>query len=211
MFKDSLAIDKFLGQESGGGNHGKTSVLEFLGLHLEELSWVRGLQAKRIESKVSWDVVITQESWLVNRDVLGLDPANLSTIKFGVGDTDTQDQPEGGVDLGQVGDGRSSDLAVEDESLGLDGFTNEEADAGKHGNTSVGKLSLTVSLEGSFVSLGGETKRVEEASWLDGSRDGVDRESWNNRGSNLGGSLAEEGGDRGGKEGKGGGGLHFVY
>merc|ERR1712232_1019642 len=164
VLNDSLAVNKFLGQESSGGKHSKTSILKLLGLHFEELFWVLGLQAKRIESKVSWNVVLTQKSWLVKWDVLRLDPANIGAVKLRASDTDSQDQPEAGVDLSKVGDGRSGDLAVEKEGLGLDGFANEEADGCKHGNTSVGKLGLTVPMEGSFIGLLGKAKRVEKTS-----------------------------------------------
>mmetsp|Transcript_44778 Transcript_44778/g.108171 ORF Transcript_44778/g.108171 Transcript_44778/m.108171 type:complete len:270 (-) Transcript_44778:56-865(-) len=210
VFNDSLAVDKFLGQEASSGKHSKTTVLKLLRLHLKELFWVFRLQAKRIESNVSWDVVITQKTWFVDRDILGLDPADFGTVKLSTGNTDTQDQPEGGVDLSKVGDGGSSDLAVEDESLGLDGFANEEADGGKHGNTSMGKLCLTVSLEGSFIGLLSETKRVEKTSGRDGSWDGVDgKGQWGNV-LLCDWSLGEEGSSWGGKKGKSGGDLHVV-
>ena len=86
-------------------------------------------------------------------------------------------RPPNIFDLGQVGDGRSSDLAVEKEGLGLNGFTNKETNGGQHGNTSVGKFGLTVSLQGAFIGLGGETKRIEKTHWLEGSWDRLNCES----------------------------------
>jgi hypothetical protein len=41
----------------------------------------------------------------------------------------------------------------------------------------MGEFSLTVTLEGVLVGLGGETKRVEETNRGEGTRDGINRES----------------------------------
>jgi hypothetical protein len=60
VFNDSLSVNKFLGQESGCSKHGKTTVLKFLGLHRKEFIRIQGLQAKRVEIEVSWDVGLTQ-------------------------------------------------------------------------------------------------------------------------------------------------------
>jgi hypothetical protein len=58
----------------------------------------------------------------------------------------------------------------------------------------VGQFCLTVTLQGGFIGLGGETKRIEETDGGKGTGDGVDR----------------EGRCRSGKKGKSGGDLHFV-
>jgi len=177
VFKDSLSIDKFLGQETSGTNHGQTSVLEFLGLQDCKLRSVLRLQAKRVESKVSWDVVGTEKAGLVNGDILGFNPADLGTLGLSTGNTSSQKDPEDRVDLSQVGDGRSSDFSVEKESLALDGLSDKEPNGGKHGNTSVGQFSLTVSLQSGFIGLGGKSSRIPESNWLERTDDGVNRES----------------------------------
>lgn len=46
VFKDTLSVDKLLGHKTGGGKHGKTSVLKLLSLHGFELNRVVGLQAE---------------------------------------------------------------------------------------------------------------------------------------------------------------------
>lgn len=46
VLEDSLAVDKFLSHETGGGEHGETSVLELLGLDQLKLDRVRGLEAE---------------------------------------------------------------------------------------------------------------------------------------------------------------------
>ena len=148
VFQDSLAVNQFLGKETGGGNHGQAAVLQFLGLQFGEFSRVFGLQAKRIESQVTRDVFLTQKTRLVNGDILGFDPADFGTDSFGLGNTGTQEEPEDGVDLGEVGDGRSRDFSVEKNGLAFDGFSNKETNSGKHGNASVGELGLTVSEDG---------------------------------------------------------------
>ena len=176
MFNDSLSVDQLLGEETSGGEHGKTTVLEFLGLHELEFSGVFGLEAEGIESEVTRDVGGTEKTGLVKGDVLGFDPADFGTDGLGLGNTGTEEQPEDGVNLGEVGDGRASDLTVEENSLALDGFTDEETDGGKHGNTSMGQFSLTVSLEGSFIGLGSEAEGIEETNGGKSTGDGVDGE-----------------------------------
>jgi hypothetical protein len=83
MLKDSLSIDKLLSHETSGSKHGKTSVLELLRLHLEELGRVDGLQAKRIETEVSWETVIAEKSGLGDGDIIGLVPAYDGTLGIG--------------------------------------------------------------------------------------------------------------------------------
>ena len=176
MFKDSLSVNEFLCQESRGGKHGKTSILQFLGLHSGEFLRVSGLQAKGVEVQVTRDVFITEESGFGDRDVLGLDPADFGAGGLGLGNTSSQEDPEDGVDLGEVGDGRARDFSVEEDSLALDGFADKETDGGQHGNASVSELGFTVSLKGHFIGLGGETSRVEKTNRGKGTGDGVDSE-----------------------------------
>merc|ERR1711966_87478 len=89
VLDDSLSVGKFLSQKSGGSKHAKTSVLEFLGLHDLDLFGILGLQAKRIKTNITWGVFGTHKTCLVNRDVLGLNKADLGTLGLGTGNTGT--------------------------------------------------------------------------------------------------------------------------
>ena len=208
MLKDSLSVSKLLSQETSGGKHGKTSVLEFLSLHLEELSRVGGLKAKRIETDVSGHVVIAKKSGLADGDILGFDPANGGTLLLSGTNGNGEGDPESNGDLGQVSDGRAGNLGVEKERRSLNLLADEETDDGKHADTSVGKFSLTVTLEGGLIGLLGESEGVEKSHRGKGTGDGVDGESQGRR--LLGGSAGGEGGGRTGRESEEGGGeLHF--
>ncbi len=132
MFNDSLSVNEFLGQESGGGKHGKTSVLEFLGLEKGEFLRIFGLESERVESDVTRDVVGTEKTGLVDRDVLGLNPSDGGTLLLRGTNGDGQKQPERDRDLGKVGDGRSGNLGIEKEGASFDGFTDKESDGGEH-------------------------------------------------------------------------------
>jgi hypothetical protein len=208
MLKDSLSIGKLLSHEASGGKHGKTSVLEFLGLHLEELGRVLGLQVEGVETEVSWQIVVSEKSGLGDGDILGLDPADGGTLLLGGTNGNSQSNPESDRDLGQVGDGRASNLSVEKERRTLNLLTDEETDSGKHGNTPVGKFSLTVTLEGGLIGLLGESEGVEKSHGLKGTGNGVDGESQGRR--LLGGSAGGKGGGRTGRDSdEGGSELHF--
>jgi hypothetical protein len=132
VFENSLSIDEFLGHESGSGKHGKTSVLEFLGLHELEFLLVFGLEVEGIEADVSRKVSFTEKTRLVNGDILGFDPTDGRTLLFGSTDADHKGQPERNRNLRQVGDGRSGDLGIEKEGASLNGFSGEETDGGEH-------------------------------------------------------------------------------
>ena len=208
MLDDSLSINQFLGHESGGGQHGKTSVLKLLSLKEGELGGILRLQVQGIETNVTRDVALTKETRLVNGDILGFNPANLGTGGFSLGNSGGQDQPEDGVDLRNVGDGRAGDLTVEKGGLSLDGLTDQESNNSQHTNTSVRELGLAVSLKGGLISLGSKTKRVEKTDGVKSSGDSVQGES---RGLGLGGGLGLEGVEsrgRGGEKGEGGE-FHF--
>jgi hypothetical protein len=107
-----------------------------------------------------------------------------------------------------VCDGGSSDLSVEKNSLGFDGFSNKESDRGKHSNTSMGQFGLTISFQSGFIGLLSKAKRVEKTSGLDDSWDGVNAESRNGDFGSSWGLLVEEGSGGSGKKGKGDDGLH---
>ena len=201
MLNNTLSINKLLGHETGGSEHGKAAILEFLGLHDLELSSISWLETKRIETKISRNVAVTEKTGLVEWDILRFNPSNFSTLDLSLGNTGTKEQPEDGVDLGKVGDGGSSNFTIEDEGLGFDGFTNEETDSGKHGNTSVGQFGLTVPLQGHLISLGSEVEGIEEANRLESSWDRVNGEGVDGSGG-LSGLHGSEGGGGTGEEGR---------
>ena len=134
MFEESLSINKFLCHESSGGDHSKTSVLEFLCLHEREFFGIIGLESERIKADISWKVSLTEKTGLIDGDVLGFDPSNGGTVLFGGTNGNGQDQPESNRDLGQVGDGRSGDLGIEKEGASFDLFSDKETDGGEHCN-----------------------------------------------------------------------------
>lgn len=115
MLNDSLSVNKLLGQETGSGKHGKTSVLELLRLQGEKLLGIIGLQAKWVETKITRNIAVTKKTWLGNRDILGLNPSDGGTLLFGGTDGNSQKNPEDSGNLGKVGDGRSRDLGIEEE------------------------------------------------------------------------------------------------
>jgi hypothetical protein len=204
VFKDSLAINKFLCAKSGGGEHGKTAVLELLGLHsLGFLTCIR-LQAKRVETKITRGVSLTKSEDLL----VGFDVPNSGTFQLGGTNGDRQSDKEKGGDLGQVADGRATDLAIEKEGRSLDLFSDEETNDSEHGNTAVGQLGLTVSLEGGLVSIGGETKRIEETHGSKGTRELINEGSLHSRGLH-GGHARGKGSGRADESEEGNGEFHF--
>lgn len=237
VLEDSHTIGEFLGHETRGGEHGKASVLELLGLHGEEFFGVRGLEAKGVEADITRGVVDVEKTGLVKGDVLGISPADFGAGLLGSTNTNGQQSPEDRGDLGEVGDGGSSDLGVEEEGRTFNLLADEESDDGKHGNTAMGELGLTVTLEGGFVGLVGESKRIEETHGRKSTRDGVDGESlrekekfddreiplfdgsscasepsstYRKSGGGLLGASGGEGRSRSGDEGGGDGELHGV-
>lgn len=176
MLEDSLSVDELLGQESSGGDHCKTTVLQLLGLHKGKIFGILRLQAKGIKVQVTGDVFVTEKTGLVDGDFLGFDPADFGTGGLGLGDSGSQEDPEDGVDLSEVSDSGARDLSVEENGLALDGFTDEETDSGKHGYSSVRELGLTVSLKRRFIGLVGESQGIKETDRVKGTGDGVDGE-----------------------------------
>jgi hypothetical protein len=208
MFKDSLAIDKFLGNETGGSKHGKASVLKFLRLQDLELFGVRRLQSQGVKTNVTGGVIRSQKSGLGNGDILGVDPSNLGTCLFRRTNEDGEKGPEWSWDLRKVCDSWALDGRVEQERRAFDSFTHKETDGGQHSHTSMGQLGFTVTLEGWFIGLGGESKRIPDSNGWEGSWDGIHSEG---RGSNFGGFLGRERAEcsnRGGEKGDSGEEFH---
>ena len=56
--EDLGACDQLLGDNAGDGKHGKTAVVDLLGLDDLEGSWLSGLEAKRVELEVAVDIAV---------------------------------------------------------------------------------------------------------------------------------------------------------
>jgi hypothetical protein len=208
VLQDSLSVNKLLGHESSGGKHGKTAVLKFLGLDDLQLLGVGRLQAKRVETDVTRGVVGTEKTGLVDRDVLGFDPANGGTGLLSSTNGDGEGDPETNRDLSEVADGGSSDFCIKEEGRSLNLLSDEETESGKHGDTSVGQLSLTVTLHGVFISLLGESERIEESNRGEGTWKILSGEGVEGGGLRVGGGRGKGCGRADDGE-KGGGQLHF--
>lgn len=177
MFKDSLAVSKFLRHETGSGEHAQTAVLKFLGLHESKFLRILRLQAKGVESEVTRDVFRTELVLTVVTEGGRLNKAFFGTVELSATNADGQDSPEGSRDLGNVANSRARDGGIPKEGLALNGFTGKETDSGKHTNTAMSQLGFTVTLERQIIGLGREAKRVEKANRGKGTGDGVDGES----------------------------------
>merc|ERR1711937_839155 len=57
--KELLTCGQLLSDHAGGGDHGKTSVVELLGLHILQLLRIFRLEAERVKAQVSWLVIFT--------------------------------------------------------------------------------------------------------------------------------------------------------
>jgi hypothetical protein len=176
VFQDTFSIGQLLGHETSGGNHGKTSVLEFLRLKSRKLFRIGWLEFKGVEVEVAGGVVGTQKAGLTNRDITRGHPSELGTVEFDLRNADGKDTPERGRNLSKVGDGGSLDRCVEEERRSFDRLADKESKHSQHTNTAMGELRLTITLKCVLVGLGSETKGVEETERGKGTRDGVDRE-----------------------------------
>ncbi len=103
-----------------------------------------------------------------------------------------------------------SNFGVEEEGRSLNLLSNEEANSGKHGNTSVGQLGFTVTLHGSLVGLLGESEGIEETDRGKNTRKFGGDESLEGGGL-VGGLSRGEGGGRANKSEEGSSEHHFVF
>jgi hypothetical protein len=177
VFQDTLAINQLLGQETSGGKHGETSILEFLGLKNLQLFRIGRLEAKGVEANVARGVVGTQEAGLVYGDITRGHPSELGTVELDLGNANGKNAPERSRNLRKVGNGGSLNGGIEEEGRSFHLLTDKESKHSQHTNTSMGELGLTVTLEGVLVGLGSKAKRIEETNRGEGTRNGVDRES----------------------------------
>jgi hypothetical protein len=162
VFQDTLAIDQLLGQETGGGKHAKTSILEFLCLKDSQLFRIGRLEVEGIEANVTRGVVSTQEAGLVYRGITRGHPTVLSTVELDLGNAKRKEKPERSRRLEKVGDSGALYGGIEEEGRSFDLLADKESNHSEHTNTSMGELSLTVTLEGVLISLLGEAKGIEE-------------------------------------------------
>jgi hypothetical protein len=177
VFQDTFTIDQLLSHETSGGEHGKTSVLEFLVLKGPQLFRISRLETEGVEANVTRGVVDTQEARVVNRDITRGHPSELGTVELELGNTNGKDAPERSRNLREVADGRTLNRCIEEEGRPFHLFADKESKHSQHTNTSMCDLGLTVTLEGVLVGLLGEAKRIEDTERGEGTRDGVDRES----------------------------------
>ncbi|KAL3915914.1 MAG: hypothetical protein SGILL_005422 [Bacillariaceae sp.] len=206
--EDLLSVDKLLGNHTGEAEHGKTSVLEFLGVECKEFFRVFRGKTKRVKANITREVVFVEDT-SGSKDISWIGPSDKSSVELKGANDDGKELEElwaDSTDFIQVTDGRSDVLVsglekrVEFDRL----FSDEHTKRGKHGNTSVLKLGFTVLLDGLIV-LGGVTERVE-------SRNRVKR-SWKSVGELVAvrGELGRDGRSEGGNRGKRKGGKEKLH
>mmetsp|Transcript_15916 Transcript_15916/g.23461 ORF Transcript_15916/g.23461 Transcript_15916/m.23461 type:complete len:214 (+) Transcript_15916:138-779(+) len=167
MLQDSLSVDSFLSKETSGGKHRKTSMLQLLCLHFLQFQRIFGREAKRIPAKVAGSVVLAHETCLANRNLFRRDEGCLGTADLNGTNDNDQECPELMGDLKEMSNGRSLDGCIPQEGASFDLLTNEESNGSEHGDTTMGDLGLTVTLQGSIVGLGSKPKRIPETSRCD--------------------------------------------
>jgi hypothetical protein len=182
VLENSLSISHLLCDESSGGKHSKTAILQFLGGKNVVFLRIRWLQVQRIKANVTRNVVRSEKTSLTDRDVLGVDPSNLSALLLGSTNANSQQGTEHRRHLGEVGDGRSLDGGIKEEGTSLNSLTNKKTEYGKHSNSAVGDLSLAITLEGARVGFGRESERIKEAHGDECSRVVCDGEGLSRRG-----------------------------
>jgi len=171
--KDFLAVDQFLGDHTGPAEHGKTSVLEFLGVEFQEGFLVFRCKTKRVEADVTREVVWLQDTARAE-DITRFSPSLEGTVEFeGANDNgkELEKLRADGADFIQVTDGRADILVVGlEERVELDGFLSDEhTKSSKHGDTPVLKLGFTVLLHGVEVRVGSVAKGIEVRNRVDAS------------------------------------------
>lgn len=164
MLEDSLRgsgslVDKLLCDETGSSKHGKSAVLNLLGLHGLKLGRVFRAEAERIETNVSRGVVVTEEELLLR--VRGANPPNLGTIDLRDSNEEDKSLPERRRDLREVVDTRTGDLRVKEERGSLNLLTSKETNEGKHRDATVGQLSLAITLALVLISVFEKPERIK--------------------------------------------------
>lgn len=175
--KDLLSVDKLLSDHAGNTKHSKASILKLLGVEFQELRWVFRGQTKRVETNITREVVLLQNT-VRSEDITRIGPSLKGTVELKGTDDDGKEFEKGwgdSADFIQVTDGRSDVLVSGlEERVEFNGFLgDEQTDGSQHGNTSVLELGLTVLLDGFVVVVGGVTKRVKLWDRVEGSRKSV--------------------------------------
>ena len=167
--------DLFLYDHSNGSEHSKTTVVQFLVLHDHEVIGIGRLEVQRIEFQITGVVLVVQlcepcfsieALFFLQGDVLvhgfgGEFPSDLRSKDFGGSNASSQpceEERSDLVNLCEMGVGRSGDDSIEER---VEWLGNKVSNNGKHGNTSVGDLSLTESLDFLNGEILGESKRIE--------------------------------------------------
>jgi hypothetical protein len=210
VLNNSLSVNSLLSKESSSSKHSKTSILKLLGLHDIKLLRIFGHKSKGIESEVTGSIVILKKTGLVNGTVSGVYPSLLCTLSLISSNEGNDNRPESIRYLGDVGNSRSGDLSVKEERGSLYLLSDKESNNGKHSNTSVSKLSLTVTSKSSIGGLLSKFERIEDSYRGKSSRDSIKRCRESRRrglGSNLGRGESSSRGDKESRNGD----LHCDY
>lgn len=147
VLEDFLAGNELLYDESSNGDHGKTAVVQLLCLQVLLCRWVAGEQTKRIKSKVT-GLVIISEGVEVGR--VGSCPTQPDSVCLGETDGEDQGQPENGTagfDLLKVVDSRAGNVAVDIVKNGIifKIFLDDKSKSSEHSHTAMRNLRLAPS------------------------------------------------------------------
>ena len=156
--KSGLVGDELLGDDSGGADHGESSVVQLLGAHLIEGGGVGGLQVERIKAKVTVDVGVLKvgDTSVSGVGLIGALPADDDVLTLHQGDGEEDDLPEvgeDGVGLLELVDGGAHDLPVEEW---VEVLPHEHAEEGEHAHATVLELCLADLLHFSRGLVGGQ-------------------------------------------------------
>jgi len=80
VFKNSLSVNLLLHTHTSSSQHGKTSIAQFLGLHIGEVLGILGLQSKWVELNITGVVRLTKGE---ERSEARFDPSNGGTERLG--------------------------------------------------------------------------------------------------------------------------------
>lgn len=160
-----VLLDIFLSSKGNNSNHSQAAVVELPGLHEVKLVLIFGAETQGIETEVTRDIRVLD---LV--DVLGVIVPTRDTESFTNTNSDEEDLPELREDslnsLETAERGNSTDTVEK----GMPFLSDHPTESGKHSNTSVGQLSLAVTL-GLGDSKGGGVSELDGIEEAQGSRD----------------------------------------
>jgi hypothetical protein len=175
MFQDAFVVNQLLGHESSSSEHGQTTVIQLLRRNFLQFSGIRWLQIEWIKANIARGVLVTQFTWPI-KTLLGWNPTIPGTVELGVANSKHEKGPEWGWDLGKVIYSGSLNGSIKEKRRSLNLFANEESNSGKHSNTAVGHLGLTVTLKDDLISVRSEAKGIEKSKRCTSPRDAVHSE-----------------------------------